>query len=94
MIPKKIRDKVWERSRGICEAKLEGCWRSGTDIHHIKYRSRMGTNGLENLIVLCTFCHRAIHDHKEGTEKYRAHSWTKKGLDEGGNEIVLGEVKG
>jgi len=54
----------------------------------------MGTNGLENLIVLCTFCHRAIHDHKEGTEKYRAHSWTKKGLDEGGNEIVLGEVKG
>ena len=32
--------------------------------HHIIYRSQGGDDSMENLITLCMYCHRKVHDHK------------------------------
>lgn len=39
------------------------CAIRATNVHHRKYRSRRGTNALDNLIDLCTPCHAWIHAH-------------------------------
>jgi 5-methylcytosine-specific restriction endonuclease McrA len=31
-------------------------------MHHIRYRSQGGSDIRENLIRLCMYCHRSIHD--------------------------------
>lgn len=35
-----------------------------TSPHHIIYRSQSGDDTMENMISLCTDCHRKVHDHK------------------------------
>ena len=40
----------------------ELCKRRAVDIHHIKYRSRGGTDNIENLIGLCRDCHTDAHN--------------------------------
>ena len=30
-------------------------------VHHLKFRSRLGDDAESNLITLCASCHRAIH---------------------------------
>ena len=39
------------------------CGIRATNTHHRKYRSRLGTNSLSNLIDLCGPCHAWIHAH-------------------------------
>lgn len=36
----------------------------GLHVHHIRYRSRGGTNRPENLATVCKSCHEHIHGHK------------------------------
>lgn len=38
--------------------------RNNLHIHHIKWRSRGGSNRAENLTTLCKPCHERIHGHK------------------------------
>lgn len=57
-----MRPLVRRRSHGHCEARLPGCRRRATCVHHRKRRSQGGDNSLENLLDLCARCHRVIHD--------------------------------
>jgi len=42
----------------LCEA----CSRPAVDVHHVKYKSRGGTDEIENLIGLCRKCHNLAHN--------------------------------
>jgi len=35
--------------------------RTGLEVHHLTFRSHQGEDTEDNLITLCTFCHRQIH---------------------------------
>ena len=82
-IPRRILVELTARSRGRCEIALPRiCAGTATDPHHKKLRSRGGSNDLVNLIDSCRACHRAIHDHRPGTERFRTWSWQDEGLSE------------
>ncbi len=56
---------VLARARHQCERA--GCSHSHfLEIHHKIQRSKGGTNDPENLTVLCSGCHRLLHEHKTG----------------------------
>ena len=64
---RKIKDDVlfrknkilaYERSGGMCE--LCRC-RPAQEVHHIVYRSHLGTSILSNLVCLCLQCHSEAH---------------------------------
>jgi hypothetical protein len=58
------RDRVAARSGGWCEARLAGvCRGKATMNHHVRLRSRGGTNSAANLLHVCGWCHAYIHDH-------------------------------
>jgi len=42
--------------------------RQGLHAHHVVYRSHQGPDELNNLITLCSACHRGHHDGKLGIE--------------------------
>jgi hypothetical protein len=50
--------KVIERDGWRCQQS--GCVRE-LEVHHIRFRSALGDDDLENLISLCSSCHRAAH---------------------------------
>ena len=61
-----------KKSLDLTEAELrlmEIVWDKGTAtvgevaeaLHHIRFRSALGDDDLENLITLCSGCHRAAH---------------------------------
>ena len=57
------------RNRALLKAMREEipyCERCGTPghggMHHIRYRSQGGSDIRPNLIRLCMYCHRGIHD--------------------------------
>jgi 5-methylcytosine-specific restriction endonuclease McrA len=53
-----MRPLVMARSHGLCEV----CRSRPVEVpHHRKRRSQGGTNGLANLLGLCTSCHDGIH---------------------------------
>lgn len=71
-IPKAIRDKVKERSEGLCERtfyEVNGelvetrCGREACDMHHILSRSQGGGHTVENLIHLCRMDHNFCKEH-------------------------------
>ena len=43
----------------------EVCGKQAVDIHHIVYKSAMGSDNIENLIGLCRDCHQQSHFLKE-----------------------------
>ena len=49
---------AYERSGGMCE--LCRC-RPAQEVHHIVYRSHLGTSILSNLACLCLQCHNEAH---------------------------------
>jgi 5-methylcytosine-specific restriction endonuclease McrA len=50
--------KILERDGWRCQA----CGSmSGLEVHHMERRSRRGDDSEENLITLCSNCHRLIH---------------------------------
>jgi 5-methylcytosine-specific restriction endonuclease McrA len=59
-VPGSVRRAVLQRDRFRCRSA--GC--GGTSflaVHHLVPRERGGENALENLITLCSGCHRALH---------------------------------
>ena len=64
-IPKNIRQAVWARAQGRCEAcgylLLEDFW----ECHHRRLRSQQGKNELPNLVALCQPCHIRAHSERE-----------------------------
>ncbi len=51
------------RSGGGCEARCsELCTGEGAHQHHLLRRSQGGTNTADNLLWVCWWCHRHIHD--------------------------------
>ena len=60
-IPLRVRRKVLARDKHRCRAP--GCGRTRfLEVHHIKPRSRGGSNQAENLVTLCAACHRLWHE--------------------------------
>ncbi|MCK9997164.1 MAG: HNH endonuclease [Candidatus Krumholzibacteria bacterium] len=61
IIPPRIRREVLARDRHCCRRK--GCNHTRfLEIHHIVPRSEGGTNDPENLVTLCTACHKLLHE--------------------------------
>lgn len=59
-IPERVRRAVMQRDRFRCRAG--GCGRTSfLAVHHLAPREAGGTNTLENLITLCSGCHRSLH---------------------------------
>ena len=57
----KRRQQVFARQGGLCA--VPGCSQTAQHEHHIEFRSRGGTNELENLLALCSAHHlRGVHD--------------------------------
>ncbi len=80
-IPAKVRAEVVARSHGLCEIRLVqyGCVTFGSDMSHRKSRARGGSNEAGNLDHACRPCHRAVEEHRPGTERWRTFSWQKEG---------------
>jgi len=59
-LPDKVRDAVLDRDGWQC--KFPGCtMRKMLDVHHIEFRSRLGSKDLGNKISLCRIHHGLIH---------------------------------
>src|SRR5271154_3393039 len=56
-----VSDNCDEGLRSWFSSVLRSCGIRATNTHHRKYRSRGGTNSLDNLIDLCYPCHAFIH---------------------------------
>jgi RNA-directed DNA polymerase len=68
--------ELWERQDGKCPNCNQGI-REGSDWHkhHIQPKSQGGSNELDNLILVCSACHRQIHN-----PIYRDNTGSQKGL--------------
>lgn len=65
-IPKKIKQKVWEKYNGRCAF----CGNEDNlHYHHIQYFSEGGTHNVDNLMILCAECHAEVH---KGEKAYHA----------------------
>jgi 5-methylcytosine-specific restriction endonuclease McrA len=69
-VPDDVREAVWQRSDGLCEAQVPWrCLRYARTLHHKLPRSAGGPHTLDNLIAVCSFdgsrdgCHEYIHAH-------------------------------
>jgi hypothetical protein len=60
-----LKTKVFARDRGKCQMKLSGGGRCGSrrflHLHHKRARCRGGVDHPDNLVTLCSGCHRAWH---------------------------------
>jgi 5-methylcytosine-specific restriction endonuclease McrA len=55
-----LRQEVLSRDRWRCQV----CGSlAGVEVHHITPKGRHGDDTEENLITLCTDCHKKIHEH-------------------------------
>jgi len=60
-IPRAIRRAVLKRDRHMC--RWPSCTNTGhLHLHHIVWRSQHGAHTVENLVALCPYHHRAVHD--------------------------------
>jgi len=65
-IPPRVRREVLARDQYRCQAP--GCGRTRIlEVHHIKRRSHGGSNQPENLVTLCSSCHRLWHERGAGS---------------------------
>ncbi len=78
-IPRRVRRMVHARDKGC---RFPGCGqRAFVEAHHIHHRAHGGSNELDNLVELCWFHHRLVH---EG-------GWTLR-FDGDGNVVVTNPV--
>jgi 5-methylcytosine-specific restriction endonuclease McrA len=71
MVAPRMRRLAFQRARYSCEAP--GCGNASfLQIHHRRPVAGAGANDLENLVVLCSRCHRNLHEEeKEAREALR-----------------------
>ncbi len=63
-IPPRLRRQALQRARFSCEAR--NCTHTQfLEVHHRRPTAAGGTNSLDNLIVLCSHCHRRLHENEE-----------------------------
>ncbi|MCC6996774.1 MAG: HNH endonuclease, partial [Deltaproteobacteria bacterium] len=63
------RAAVVRRDHGRC--KVPGCRNAAwVDLHHQVYRSQSGGHDADNLLLLCTAHHRAVHDGRVIVTRY------------------------
>jgi 5-methylcytosine-specific restriction endonuclease McrA len=66
-VPPRTRRAVLARDRHQCQAP--GCGRRRfLEVHHVVPRTRGGTNGADNLVTLCSACHRLQHERGAGRD--------------------------
>ena len=58
-----LRQQVLERDGWRCQ--FCGSM-SGVEVHHIEHRGRQGSDCEENLIALCSQCHKLLHRRSPG----------------------------
>jgi hypothetical protein len=81
-VPGWLRRLVTHRDGGTC--RFPGCGNQGwLQVHHIQHWSRGGATDLDNLILLCGFHHRFVHEHdwhittsKHNQFQFRRPDWT------------------
>lgn len=54
-----LRRRVLARSRGLCEAFMDGCNRTATEVHHLTY-DHVGDEPIFDLAAVCHRCHDRI----------------------------------
>lgn len=62
-----LESQAWRNKRGqrlrvddwLCQAKLDGCTRAATDVHHLTY-THVGNEPLFDLVSVCRACHEQI----------------------------------
>lgn len=54
---RKTKSLAYERDEGLCVL----CGLQAVEVHHIVFRSQLGTSELSNLACLCRPCHDAAH---------------------------------
>ena len=59
----KLVEEVLERDEYTCQNPECGMPANASP-HHRILRSQSGDDSLENLVSLCSICHRKVHDHK------------------------------
>lgn len=55
------------RDRGLCQAKLDGCEHTASDVHHRTY-ANVEDEPLYDLVAVCRSCHERIEAKRTGTE--------------------------
>ena len=86
-----LRRKIFHRDRGVCRTPC--CLNSMfLEIHHIKPVSHGGRNDESNMILLCSACHKHVHEKRmkiagshPDTEFFH--------LDAGGSHLLFGESR-
>jgi len=72
-IPPRLRRRALQRARYRCEA--EGCDHAQfLQIHHRRPVAAGGSHELANLVVLCSGCHRHLHDQEEAARLALRHA--------------------
>lgn len=62
------RSRAWaiSRANGRCEAKASpDCIGIAEHVHHMQLRSQNGSDDPSNLLAVCHYCHKHIHDDPE-----------------------------
>ncbi len=82
-LPASLRLHVLSRDKFACQAGLPNCaGKDGLEPHHMKFRSRGGSDDPVNLVSLCRNCHDKVHAHFLGTGRWRTFSWQDEGYTE------------
>lgn len=69
-ITRQVRKRVYERDSWDGAPCCIYCGSSYyVEIHHLVERSRGGLGVEENLVCLCAYCHRKLHDTEDGEIK-------------------------
>lgn len=73
----KVRKDIYNRDDGKCQQ----CGDVGTEIHHVKYRSQGGRGVTTNGLLLCSDCHRIVHQDRNLTLDWQRHFESMYGKD-------------
>lgn len=68
-VPRWVRNLVAKRSDGLCEVRALGCELRAVHVHHRKLRSQGGKDTVGNLMHVCAWCHRWVHEHPREARK-------------------------
>jgi 5-methylcytosine-specific restriction endonuclease McrA len=79
-LPDELLRQIFREQGGKCAE----CYSAQLDTHphHIKYRSRGGSNDRKNLVWLCRRCHNLTHSGHPDMARYRTHRWQDEGQTE------------